>query len=407
MTERLYYDDSYLAAFDARIERADRDGASARIVLDRTAFYPTSGGQPHDTGHLGSAVVLDVVETPAGEIVHVVAPEATDLASGRMVACAVDWNRRFDHMQQHTGQHVLSASCDRLLHAPTKSVHLGTDRATIDLAREITDDEGRQAEADANRLVWENRPVTIRYVDPDDLTALPLRKASRRRGRVRLIDIEHHDLSACGGTHVDRTGAVGAIAITNLERHKGGSRVEFVCGARAVRVLHEALDAVVASTRLLSVLPSEVAAGIERLQAECRAAGRSLDEMRSTLATYEAARLSARAITVDSTPVVCEVVEADDEAIKRIARLVARDARVAAVLISSRVPCFVVAASPEERGLDASLVIRDLVDRVGGRGGGKAGLAQAGGIEASSEDVLAAARDAVTLAIRASTPTQD
>jgi alanyl-tRNA synthetase len=401
MTDRLYDDDPYLTVFDAHIARVDREHERTLITLERTAFYPTSGGQPHDTGRLASTTVVDVFETAAGDLAHVVSGDSANLATGAIVSCAIDWDRRFDHMQQHTGQHVLSASFDRLLRVPTKSFHLGNERSTIDLAREISDDEARQAEADANRIVWENRPVVIRYVDGSDVATLPLRKASTRSGRIRLIDIDRHDLSACGGTHVARTGGVGAVVITNVERHKAGSRVEFVCGAREVRVMRDVLDSVSRSIRLLSVLPAELPASIERLQADHRAAVRSVDELRSTLAGHDAARLATRAVTVESVPIVCEVSEADDEAIKQIAGLVATEQGMAAVLVANRVPCFVVAASPDGRLLDASDVIRELVGRVGGRGGGKPRLAQAGGIDADADRVLAAAREAVASVIRA------
>ena len=176
----------------------------------------------------------------------------------------VDWPRRFDHMQQHTGQHVLSAAFVRLFGVKTVSFHLGADVSTIDLAREVTPKEIAAAEDEANRIVWEDRPVTIRYATAEEAAALPLRKESTRTGTLRLIDVEGFDLSACGGTHVSRTGAIGLIAVTAWERFKGGHRLEFACGGRVLVRFRTLRDVTAAAVRALSVLPADVASGIER-----------------------------------------------------------------------------------------------------------------------------------------------
>ena len=190
MTQRLYYHDPYLREFDAEVVEQTAHEGKIALVLDRTAFYPTSGGQPFDVGTLSGVKVLDVVDTDEGRILHVVdrAPDA------RRVSGAIDWTRRFDHMQQHTGQHVLSAAFDRLLNARTESFHLGAEYSTIDLARELSPAEIARAEDEANRVVWEDRPVAIRFAGPDEVAKLPLRKepkreatASRSAARLRCI----------------------------------------------------------------------------------------------------------------------------------------------------------------------------------------------------------------------------
>src|SRR5262252_1238457 len=204
VTDRLYYRDAYLQEFDASVVRVDaRDGRTS-VVLDRTAFYPTSGGQPCDAGVLtgdpervggvgrpfqGRLSVVDVVDDEHGDVVHVLEGLADGLSVGQTVHGAIDWTRRFDHMQQHTGQHVLSAAIDRLFAARTVSFHLGADSSTIDLARERSAEEIAVAEAEANRVVWENRPVTIRYATAGEAAKLPLRKESQREGTLRLIHI--------------------------------------------------------------------------------------------------------------------------------------------------------------------------------------------------------------------------
>src|SRR5438445_7316595 len=288
MTDRLYYTDQYLRDFDATIVRVAEREARALVTLDRTAFYPTSGGQPFDTGTLAGLPVVDVVDEEDGSVTHVVdaAPirrpglaearetvgraeaEGPALQVGRAVHGAIDWPRRFDHMQQHTGQHVLSAAFDRLLHVRTVSFHLGATVSTIDLARELAPRDLAAAEGEANRIVWENRPVTIRYADAEDASRMPLRKEPKRGGTLRLIDVEEWDLSACGGTHVARSGAIGVIAIGSWERFKGGQRIEFVCGGRALDKLRSLRDAASTAMRLLSVCAEAVPGAIERVQAE-------------------------------------------------------------------------------------------------------------------------------------------
>ena len=203
MTERLYYIDPYLAEFDANVLRVEPHEGRLAAVLDRTAFYPTSGGQPFDTGRLGPATVIDVVDRDDDVILHVVeGPLEPGPARG-----TIDWNRRFEHMQQHTGQHVLSAACDRLFNARTDSFHLGSVSSTIDLNRPLSPRELERAEDEANRIVWEDRPVGIRFADAEEAARLPLRKEPARKGKLRLIEVADFDISACGGTHVARTGA--------------------------------------------------------------------------------------------------------------------------------------------------------------------------------------------------------
>ena len=244
MTERLYYREPSLRAFDATVVGVDRKDDRTLVRLDRTAFYPTSGGQPFDTGTIsvvgtseegGSAHVLDVfdeTEEQESSVIHVV--DGDQLRVGQQVHGDIDWTRRFDHMQQHTGQHVLSAAFDTLFKARTASFHMGADVSTIDLEANLTPGQIEAAEREANRVVWEDRTVAIRFVTGDEAALLPLRKPPKKSGTLRLIAVEAFDLSACGGTHVARTGEIGLIAIGGWERFKGGLRVEFLCGGRAL-----------------------------------------------------------------------------------------------------------------------------------------------------------------------------
>jgi alanyl-tRNA synthetase len=381
MTERIYYSDPSLAEFEATVTAVETMDGRQAVRLDRTAFYPTSGGQPHDLGTLGNARVIDVVDEENGDVLHFV---EGDVATGNKVPGRIDWTRRFDHMQQHTGQHVLSAAFDTLLKARTESFHLGADYATIDLARELTPAEIARAENDANRIVWEDRPVHIRFVDAAQAAALPLRKAAAREGTLRLIDVDGYDLSACGGTHVARTGAIGIIAVTGWERFKGGMRVGFVCGGRALSTQRRLRDVVTESARLLSTMQDELPAGIERLQVEAKESKRQIKDLQSRLAVHEAAGLAASA---QEGIVVAALDGWDQAALKNIASAVAARPGFVAGLLGGPAPFAVVIARSTDRATDCGAVLKQLAGRFGGKGGGRPELAQGGGLQGDAAEI--------------------
>jgi alanyl-tRNA synthetase len=396
MTQRLYYSDSYRRSFDGKVITAEpvadlRQGYGGQagqtaVVLDQTAFYPTSGGQPFDTGTLGGAAVTDVIDGDDGVITHVV---SGTLRPGEVVTGEIDWARRFDHMQQHTGQHVLSAAFDRLFGVRTESFHMGQLSATIDLAREVSAGEIAKAEDDANRVVWEDRPVTIRFATAEEAAAMPLRKETGRTGSLRLIDVQDYDLSACGGTHVERTGAIGVIAIGGWEKFKGGSRVEFLCGGRALqrfRVWRESLSAI---QKHLSVPPIEMAASLERMQDEGKAVLRTLRGFQEKLAAHEAHALLAK-----GSSVIVEALDGwDAQGLKGIAAAATAaqpDAVVA--LFTTTSPALVVIARGSQSSVDAGAILKQLAAMFGGKGGGKPDLAQGGGLTGSPAQLTEAVR---------------
>ena len=392
MTERLYYTDPYLKAFDATLlDTVSHEGRTA-LVLDRTAFYPSSGGQPFDVGMFGDVRVIDVVDDDEGRVLHVVdrAPSQTSLHG------VIDWTRRFDHMQQHTGQHVLSAAFARLFGVRTESFHMGADYSTIDLAREVSAKEIARAEDEANRVVWEDRPVTIRFASADEAASLGLRKESKRDGTLRLIDVEDFDLSACGGTHVARTGAIGIIAVSAVEKVRGGSRVTFLSGGRALAGFRGLRDAVAGSVRALSVLPSELPAAIERLQAEGKELRKAVKDLQSKQAVQEAASLAAVAEPLGTARIVFAALPGwDAGGLKSIASSIAERPGHAAVLVSDPPPLAIVIARAADVTLDAGALLRTLAERHGGKGGGRAELAQGGGLTSTAQDVLRTAREIV------------
>ncbi|HEU5040390.1 MAG TPA: DHHA1 domain-containing protein [Gemmatimonadales bacterium] len=378
MTERLYYTDAYLRTFDAHVvERADE---GRRVYLDRTAFYPTSGGQPFDTGSLGAARVLDVVDEE-GRIAHLLdRPLAEGLVSG-----AVDWPRRFDHMQQHTGQHLLSAVIAELYGFATTSVHFGAAASTLDLEGPGLDPAQVTAiEERANAVATENRPVLVEFVEAGE--AAGLRKASDREGRLRIVVIPDLDRSACGGTHVAATGEIGPILLRRLERVRKAVRVEFLCGLRAVRRAR-------ADFNLLARIAAPYSAAADELPELLQA---QREELRQAVATGRelAAAVNARrarelydAAPPDSAGIRRVLVRAEPglttERLRALAQAVTALPR--ALFAGATPEAAVLLACSDDTGLDAGRTLRPALERVGGRGGGNARLAQ-GTVPAESLD---------------------
>jgi len=394
MSERIYYRDPARVEFDAVVVEARRVGDRPAVVLDATAFYPTSGGQPFDTGTLGDARVVDVVESESGEVLHLV---DRDLPAGQAVRGRIDWPRRFDHMQQHTGQHILSAALDKLSGARTVGFHLGADVSTVDLAIPLSDHAITAAEAEANRVVWEDRPVRIRFVDEAEAARLPLRKEPDRSGTLRVIDIEGYDLSACGGTHVERAGAIGLIAVLSAERLRGGTRLEFVCGGRALRTLRRFKDAVSGCVRHVSVAPEELPAAVERLQDDAKEQRKVVKGLQERLAAFEAAALAAGAEEVRGRRQVVQAIEGQDQnGLKAMALAICTSPGFAVALFSTASPAIAVVARSTDVVLDSGAVLKALMGEFGGRGGGRPDLAQGGGLTGDLVAILARAKILLT-----------
>jgi len=369
VTERLYYTDSYLTEFRARVVDQSADGT--RIYLDRTAFYPTSGGQLFDTGSIAGAPVEDVVDE-GDRIAHVMV-SAVGLGE---VECRLNWERRFDHMQQHTGQHLLSAVMAELFGIATVSVHFGAGSSTIDLATPALDAaQVRAAELRANQAVWENRPVTVTFADNSD--DLGLRKASERAGLLRVIEIEGLDRSACGGTHVRATGEIGPLLLRKLDKVRGTVRVEFLCGLRALRRARADYDALASIAQTLSA-PLDDAPGLVAAQMETlKTAGKERRRLEDELGVLTGREL------YDATPPDSQGLH---RAVKRFSagaldslRAIAQGfcSRPNAVFIGAvEQPPAILLATSEDSGLDAGKLIKAALNEAGGRGGGAARLAQ-------------------------------
>lgn len=391
-TERLYYRDSFLREFDARVLRVE-PGEAGRcgVVLDRTAFYPTSGGQPHDLGTLGDLAVEDVRENEAGEVVHVVARAP----AGATVRGVIDWPRRFDHMQQHTGQHLLSAAFVRLFNWPTASFHLGRDLCTIDLETgSFGPRQLQQAEELANQVIFEDRPVHIRFASPGELEAQGMRKAPARQGELRLIDIEDFDRCPCGGTHVARTGQIGLVLLRGTEKLRGQARVEFVCGGRALAAARADYRHLQDAARLLTTGPAELPNVLRKQFEERRAADKARAQLLERLAELEGRALLGEAETVGGRRLLVKVFE-DDEAdyLRLLAARLVREPNVQLLLATKSRPAAVIFAQTPGGSVDMNALLREALTGLGGKGGGSRDFAQGALPDASRlEEALADAR---------------
>ena len=387
---RLYYEDPLLTTFDATVESCAVVDDRFHVTLSQTAFYPTSGGQPHDTGTLGGAQILEVVDVEAsGEVVHVV---DAALAPGATVHGEINRLRRLDHMQQHTGQHILSAAFDQLANARTVSFHMGAESSTIDLSRELTPEQITIAETAANACVWRDLEVVVRYVTEAEAAALPLRKESTRTGTLRLVEVPGFDLSACGGTHVPRTGMIGMIGVTGSERFKGGSRVSFACGGRAFTEFAAMRGVTQAAARNLTIAVADLPAAIVRMQTQIKEQQRTIKALQEQVTATLADELRAAAVPgKDGARIVIRAQPGwDAGAIKFLASAIVSAPGLVVVLTGDGSPVPVVVARSADVGFDAGAWIKSATSELGGRGGGRPELAQ-GGVTAGTNEILARA----------------
>jgi len=407
-SEHLYYSDSFLRTFTGAVtdvrEVADSNGKQIwQLALNRTAFYPTSGGQPFDTGQL-SAVSLDgtalmvpveqVEEDEQGAVWHFV---RNPLVAGTFVEGQIDWKRRFDHMQQHTGQHLLSAVFWRELQAPTISFHLGESTSTIDLASEqVTHQSLERVERIANEIIGEDRQVTTRDLPRGEAEAMlaagQLRKLPDRQGTIRVIDIADYDKNACGGTHVRSTGQIGGLQVRAVERVSRGVRIEFVCRLRAVRAVRADLAILRETSALLSTRATELASTVGRLLTEGKANAKQCQKLREELAVFQGAKLAMEEPIENGLRLVVRAWrDRDRDYVRLLASRTAIAAPRTAVIFSANDsdPVRVFVARSSDLDFNCGQILREALAHVGLRGGGSADLAQ-GEVPAEQEVALRA-----------------
>lgn len=385
MTERLYYNDPFLFEFEARVvEARPHDGRQA-IVLDRSAFYPESGGQLADTGTLGvggeHTPVTVLEDAQSGEVLHIIGKE---LAPGTVVKGKVDVVTRLDHMQQHSGQHVLSAVFLKEFGYPTVSFHMGTESSTIDLeAHKLSAGEAAAAEAAANEIVRADCPVWIHFKSPEEAEALGVRKIPPElHDKLRLIEIQGVEYNPCGGTHVRSTGQIGAIHVRKIENVKQGVRVEFVCGGRAVGFARRDFEALTEAAGLMSTHIYDVPQQIQKLQEENKTAARREKALLQELAEYQARQLLAETPETNGWQIIRRVyADRDVNFVRLLAQKIvaaAEKQRVVVLLGSTMGQPTVILAEPIGGALDLGGLMKELMSAHGGRGGGSREMAQGG-----------------------------
>jgi len=390
-TDRLYYTDCYLREFEARVLRSEATPNGFKVYLDQTAFYPASGGQPADTGTLAGLEVLEVIDED-DEVAHLLrqAPKE-EIVPGRIA-----WDRRFDHMQQHTGQHVLSAAFEKVGDYKTVSFHLGAESSSIDLDSDrLGTRQVEEAEDAANQVLFEDRPVRISFQPAGEASRMDLRKPTSREGEVRLVEVEGFDLSACGGTHVSRTGAIGVVLVRKVERLKGLTRVEFVCGDRALRYARRDFKLLSEAALLFSAAPETLPELIAKQSQELREVARGREKLIERLAEYQAGELWHAAPLVEGRRIIRRVFAAEESAqVKMLAHALAKLPGAVALLGVKGQPTKLYFAQTAGSGSQMGGVLKQTVAKFGGKGGGGSDFAQGGGLEENRlEEALAYAEN--------------
>jgi len=385
MTQRLYYHDSLLYGFEAEVRELTSSPRPA-LFLDRTAFYPTSGGQIFDTGTIETEneklKITEVANAEDGRVVHYLEAPPKEIKPGTKIRGFIDPTRRRDHMQQHTGQHVLSAAFVRLFNMQTVSFHMGDDYCSIDLdTPSINKDQVEQAERLANEIILENRPVAIRFVTRDEAADLGLRKLPpTERDELRLIDIHDFDLSACGGTHVNQTGQIGCILLRKTEKVRQGWRVEFNAGQRAVATARRDFTTLTETASLFSAHVYDVPQQARKSLDEIRSLRKQREQSQEELAEAQAAAFLAETTETNGHKLLIRTFsDLDMNYLKLLAQKVTRLVPNAVTLLATTAPQpALVFAQSAGQSNDMGALMKETMSKLGGRGGGSKDMAQGG-----------------------------
>ena len=392
MTTKLFYKDPYITTFTAeKWEQATDDENRSYVVLDQTAFYPTGGGQPFDLGTLNGIQVIDVEEID-GEVRHYVDGKLPD---AEQIQGEINWIRRFDHMQQHAGQHILSAAFEDQLGYSTVSFHLGQEVCTIDLnvnVAALNEEEVRKAENFANHVIQQNLPIETKWVSEEELSNYTLRKQLAVSEDIRLVIIPDVDNSGCGGTHPSSTGQVQAISILKIEKQKKQTRVHFVCGQRVTDELRKKQEIVLGLTNALSVPQSDLVEAAERVLLQSKEHEKTIEELNEKLLSYEAKELLHTADTIHDQKVVQMISKQHGmKELQKLAKMVLKeDPHVIVFFISEGEDKLqIVCGRGEALSFDMNLSLKEVLPFINGKGGGKKDFAQGGGEPLrSAEEVL-------------------
>ena len=375
-TEKLYYADAYLKAFDATVLSCEAAKNGYIVTLDRTAFYPEGGGQPADHGTLNGVAVTDVHEKD-GVVLHTC---AAALEPGTAVHGEIDWARRFDHMQQHSGEHIVSGMLCETFHCDNVGFHMGADVVTIDYNADMTWEDVLAIEARANRYLWENHPFVVTYPTAEELTALEYRSKKELTGQVRIASFPGADTCACCGTHVAHSGEVGLVKFLSCQKFRSGVRLELLCGKRALDCLSRKWEQNHTIGQALSVKGEKTFAAVQRLQAEladtkARTAALEEESFRRTAAEYQ-----------DTGDVLLLVPPLQGDGVRRLCDAVSLTCGGRCVVFSGEGSSYKYAVI--HAGQDIRQLVKDLNAALNGRGGGRDGFAQ-GSVQSTKEEIQA------------------
>ncbi len=375
-TERLYNDDPYLTEFRAEVIETLTYGDKYGIVLDRTAFYPAGGGQPWDTGYLNDEKVTEVIEKD-GKLLHIVDNKLLSTE----VKGSVDWARRFDFMQQHTGQHILSACFEKLLNGSTDSFHMGKDIVSIEINIDsFSIDDAERIENMANDIIYSNLPVIARIVSGEELNSLPLRKMPKVTENIRIVEVKETDYSPCGGTHVRTTGEVGMIKIKNWEKCKGGIKFAFVCGNRALKDYGLYNSIIRALCEKLSARDSEIVEAVDKLLFDLRNTEKQLSASTQELIRIEADNTIKECPVVSGIRLISRVLDNRSiNDVKLLAQYLTKVPGTVALLACKNENAQVIFSRSEDVNMDMNALFKAVLPIIDGKGGGNSRTAQGGG----------------------------
>lgn len=380
-TQKLYYQDPTLREFPATVLSCEAAGEVWKVVLDQTAFYPEGGGQPADHGVLktaGGEIAVTDVHEKSGTVIHTC---AAPVEPGTVVTGVLDWARRFDHMQQHSGEHILSGILCRLYDCDNVGFHLGAETVTIDYNVDITWEQALEAERLANAAVWADRETEIFYPSSEELAALDYRSKKELTGQVRIVEFPEADRCACCGTHVERAGQAGPIKVLSCQKFREGVRMEILCGARALRYLSAAYDQARAVGQRLSVKPLEIQGAVERLEEELSAAKARMAELEQTAFAALAAEQAGRGdVVLFQSPM-------RPDSLRRLADTVGKSCGGLAAVFSGEGAKWSYALVRGDGG-DIAPLVKELNETLHGRGGGRNGFAQ-GSVQAGRGEIEA------------------
>ena len=380
-TQKLYYQDPTLREFPATVLSCESAGEAWKVVLDQTAFYPEGGGQPADHGVLktaGGEIAVTDVHEKNGAVVHTC---AAPVEPGAVVTGVLDWARRFDHMQQHSGEHILSGILCRLYDCDNVGFHLGAEAVTIDYNADITWEQALEAERLANEAIWADRETEIFYPSPQELAALDYRSKKELTGQVRIVEFPEADRCACCGTHVERAGQAGLVKVLSCQKFREGIRMEILCGARALRYLSGTYDQARTVGRRLSVKPLEIQGAVERLEEELSAAKARMADLEQTAFAALAAGQAGRGdVVLFQSPM-------RPDSLRRLADAVGKSCGGLAAVFSGEGARWSYALVRGDGG-DIAPLVKELNETLHGRGGGRNGFAQ-GSVQAGRGEIEA------------------